>query len=230
MRYLWTVLACLTVGLGTVGCGGGSSNNNSLITGRYVGGFTNTVGNSGELYLNINSAGIISAKGVNVSSESVTTLIGTTFAGGITSLTPTGGGITISGTLSLSSTSQLTGTLSDAVGDSITIKLNPALGGTAPSFAGAIAGSFIDGNGNSDIGTLTLIVDANGKVTGLLQDSSKSSTDTITGTITNGGLVSFTSSNGGGIITGTLTLAGSQVTGTLNNSKGYTTAVTLVLS
>ena len=232
MRCLLVVLLCTIVGLGTFGCGGGAAQvptGPSPFAGRYVGGFTNSGGNTGELYLDITTGGIITATGINVSAGSVTILTGSMGNNGLTGLTPTGGGTSITGTLSLSNTNQLTGTLSDQLGDTVTIKLNTVVGGSTPAYAGAIAGTFSSSNG--DVGNLTLLVDGNGNVTGLIVDTTKISTNTLSGMITNTGALNVTESSSGGTITGPLVIGtANQVNGTLNSSKGTTITVKLTLS
>jgi hypothetical protein len=223
MRYFGIVLLCLVAGLGIFGCGSSAGN---LATGRYVGNFTTSTGQTGAAYMSVASDGTITGTAVNTTTAIATPLSGTRTGASQTVLTI--GGNTLTGPLTANSSNELTGVLtsSSSGGGTTTFTLNAALGGSTPLYAGSLTGSFTTNSGDS--GNLTLIVDPNGNVTGLFVDTTKNTTSTLSGTITNGGVVNLTP-NTGVAVTGTLVIETSgQVIGTLAGPAGSTIIVALV--
>lgn len=238
MRYLWILLFCLVIGAAITGCGGGGSsssssgggsqNGSSPFAGRFVGTFKNSGGDGGELYLKVSSTGAVTGAYVNATESTTSTVTGTIAGTGTAVLTTSGG--TSTGTLTLSASNQLTGTVTDsAAGTSVTMALSPASGGSNPTYAGDLSGTFSNSNGDS--GNLTMIVDANGNVTGLVDDTAKDQAQLLSGTINSAGSVDISAAGDSGATTGTLTLSSSgKVTGTLNGTGGTSITVALQLS
>jgi hypothetical protein len=229
ISYRLLLLFILAVGLCSVGCGGSSSSSSpgpstpNPFAGRYVGTFTNSLGDTGAAYVNVSTAGAITGTGIDSTTKSAFALSGTITALGATTLIPSTGN-TSHGTLTLNGSNQIVGTLTDTASVTINLTGTPATGGTAPLYAGALTGTF--GASNGDVGTVTLIVDANGIVTGVVHDTTQAQTVTTTGTLTNAGAATFTNILGSG--TGNLAFGvGNNVTGTVVSGA---TTVTLILT
>ena len=221
----------MIVGLATFGCGGSSNHGtgitNSPYLGSYVGTFSYNGGGVGEFAVYVASDGSVTGRGVNVTFPAAQTLSGTINNSGLIGVTSSGtaGSTTYAGSLALTLSNTLTGTIKGVNGNTTSIAVSaPTIAGLS-AFAGSYHGSFT--NSSSQNNNLTLIIDGQGNITGVDQNTATSTFSTLTGTVQSNGTVSMTSSSGGGTISGTFSVANSILTGSLNGNGSLPTSISL---
>lgn len=207
--------------------------------GPFVGTLTDSGGSVGAVSIYAAFSGAVSGRlifpnhigndNVQGTIEGGVTHISTTISNLANSPTPTINNY--SGTLAVSSTGGLTGTLVDTANSSHTITISTPSIATAPKYTGTFYQRLIILN-ESQYGTINqvecAIVDSTGKLNLYVENEVPGATsisdtfNTYTGTISAGGLVSVTPDAGGTPLTGTLTYTTPNNTvvlsGTLSNS------------
>jgi hypothetical protein len=231
-RGLYLIGLCAAIGLATVGCGGSSNNGNGITNspykGSYVGTFTYNGGGLGEFAVYINTNGGVSGRGVNTTFPAAQTLSGSVNNSGLISVASNGtaGSTTYSGAIALTSPPSLTGTLSSVGGTLSSVAIAAPAISSSSVYPGSYHGSFT--NASSQNNNLTFVIDGNGNITGVDQNTSTSTFSTLTGAVQlSGGGVSMTSSSGGGTITGTFSVTNGILTGSLNGNGSLPTSITL---
>ena len=234
----------LGIGLAAFGCGGGSSSSGgagasaagkgvAAFEGSYVGPYTESGADTGtgEVALNISSAGVITGRVVSVTNKTTNSLGGQVTFVSNTATSDTGSfsfvasGSTDGGSVGNLTLNVITGTLTGSItgktnGDTITF--TPGLVSTAGknSFAGFYNGTTIlNGAAGTPANTISMIIDGNGNITALLVDNVPAQSGS--GGI---GLGTVASSTGAATVaqsSGTLTLKDGVLSGTLT---GGTTA------
>ena len=198
-RGLYLTGLCLAVGLATVGCGGSTNNGtgvtNSPYVGSYVGSFaySNGLSGTGVYAINIASNGNISGRGVNTDFPASQTLSGTVYNTQqmVLNNNGTAGNITYSGTVNLTTPGNiLTGTVTSTSGNTTQISIHTPMIPT-DTISGSYQGSFT--NSSNQNNNLTIIIDGNDVVTGVIDNTSTSTFSTFTGSVQSNGTVSLTS-------------------------------------
>ena len=221
----------MIVGLATFGCGGSSNNGtgitNSPFVGSYVGTFSYNGGGIGEFAVYIASNGSVTGRGVNVTFPAAQTLSGTINNSGLIGVTSNGtaGSTPYAGSLALTLSNVLTGTIKGVSGNTASIAVSAPTIASLSAFAGSYHGSFT--NSSNQNNNLTFIIDGQGNITGVDNNTSTSTFSTLTGAVQSGGSVSMTSSSGGGTVLGTFSLASNILTGSLYGDGSLPTSITL---
>ena len=226
MRHPAVLAVCMLCALGVFGCGGGSSSTGTegatpaAYAGSYVGSYTDSNGQNGDMAVTVGSSGAITGIAIDTSKVGSQTVAGLVLSSGAATLTISNGSDT--GTMTLSEPGQLTGKFADSQGDTLTFTLTALSSGGV--YSGGFAGTFTNSKGQG--GTLDLIVSSNGTATAIITIAGSGSPTVITGTVYSNGTGTFTAANGGATYTGTFALVGNTLDGTLTGD-GVTIDFTL---
>jgi len=164
--------------------------------GNYVGSFaySNGLTGTGVYAISIASNGNISGRGVNTDFPASQTLSGTVYNTQqiVLNNNGTAGNVTYSGTVNLTTPGNtLTGVVTSTGGNTTQIAIHTPMIPTG-TISGSYQGSFT--NSSNQNNNLTIIIDGNDVVTGVIDNTSTSTFSTFTGTLTGGnGTVTLTS-------------------------------------
>ena len=186
-------LATIAVLTGCSGTSGGAST--SPYAGTYSGSTYSSDGTAsgtsiGSIGLNISQNGQISgttSRQVRGTASTISGRVSSNGAVNITATNPDGNTHSVTGTFHLNSAGKLTGSLVEAISLGTTY-LTVSSNTSSVVYAGSYTGTFSSEGGGS--GTVSLVVAANGAVTGTSTESSN--TFTLTGTLSSGGATSIT--------------------------------------